>query len=85
MGHKNNQFRIQRNFRIVSSGIKIFTMEARDIEERNLTDEIMESMSETEANTCADYQYRLGEFRAPYFSLLRFCSDHIQFLIQSTV
>jgi len=33
-------------------------MEARDIEGRNLTDEIMESMSETEANTCADYQYR---------------------------
>ena len=41
-------------------------MEIRDIETRNLTDEIVESMSETGSHTYADYRYRLGEFQAPH-------------------
>ena len=41
-------------------------MEVRNIEARNLTDEIVESMSETGPHTYADYRNRLGEFQAPY-------------------
>ena len=41
-------------------------MEVRDIETRNLTDEIVESMSETGSHTYADNRYRLIEFQAPH-------------------
>ena len=66
MGHKNNQFRIQRNFRIVSSEINRLTMELKENEPRNLTDKIVESMSEanaedyaeSEANTYVEPLYR---------------------------
>ena len=56
-------------------------MEVRDIEARNLTDEIVDSMSETGSQTYADYQLRFGEFRAPYWFLLRIFSIHIRLLI----
>ena len=52
--YKNTPFWIQRNFRIVSIEISTFTMELKENEPRNLTDKIVESMSEANAEDYAE-------------------------------
>ena len=51
---KNTPFWIQRNFRIVSIEISTLIMELNEIQARNLSDKIVESMSEANAEDYAE-------------------------------